>query len=831
MKNKVIQDLNSDWKFKEKRSETWLKAAVPGCVHLDLFDNNQIPDPFFGTNEKDIQWVAEKDWVYRLTFKPDPEILTRENIILNFHGLDTYALVYLNGNKILESNNMFHPWTVDVKNILKDGENELLVHFLSPINNILPSLKSKDYILPADNDQIKNTSPYTRKAPYHYGWDWGPSFATSGIWQSVELLGIGNWSIESAHIVQEKVSSGKAELVLELVVESSAAVEAELLIVEEKSNTKISRSMQLKHGENHLSQTIIIDQPDLWWPIGHGEQYLYQFQIRLETKDGREELTKRIGIRDFKVEQKEDEQGTGFTFVINGKPIFSKGANWIPADSFTTRLKKRDYRELLASAVKANMNTLRVWGGGIYESDDFYSLCDEMGILVWQDFMFACSLYPADDDFLKSVEKEARYQVSRLKDHPSIILWCGNNEIAWAWHNWGWKEKYPEEVYTEDYNNLFHDVLPKVCKELDPSRLYWPSSPGDSETLPERGQNYGSGDNHFWDVWHGGKDFSAFDENIGRFMSEYGMQSFPDLKTVDLFCDRSQQDLESDTIKSHQKASLGNGNVEKYVEMYFPRPKNFRSFVMVTQIMAGEAIKRAVEAHRRSMPHCMGSLYWQLNDCWPVASWSSLDYYGNWKALHYYAREFFSPVLISVLEKDDSINIFVVNDGDRIEQAELELKLIRFDGELQTSKKIEIAIQGNSSSQVYKKAIPELLEGVESGSVLLRSSVRADGKNISANDHTFVRPKELTLLDQDFSFEYKKERGKHIIYIEALSFLYKMHISCKNDTGVFSKNFFEMVPGDMAKIEYQPSDEYMEKHSAEMLEFECNSLFGLSNHC
>ena len=829
MKNKVIQDLNSDWKFKKKGSETWLKAAVPGCVHLDLFDNNEIPDPFFGTNEKEIQWVAEKDWVYRLNFKPDPEILTRENVILNFHGLDTYALVYLNGNKILESNNMFHSWTVDVKNILKDGENELLVHFLSPINNVLPLLKSKDYILPADNDQIKKTSPYTRKAPYHYGWDWGPSFATSGIWKSVELLGIGNWSIESAHIVQERVSSGKAELALELVVESSADAEAELFIVEEKSNTNISRSVQLKHGENHLSQTIVIDQPDLWWPIGHGEQNLYEFQIGLETKDGREELTKRIGIRDFKVEQKKDEQGTGFTFVINGKPIFSKGANWIPADSFTTRLKKRDYRELLESAVKANMNTLRVWGGGIYESDDFYSLCDEMGILVWQDFMFACSLYPGDDDFLKSVEKEARYQVSRLKDHPSIILWCGNNEIAWAWHNWGWKEKYPKEVYKEDYNKLFHGILPEVCQELDPSRLYWPSSPGDSETLPEMGQNYGSGDNHFWDVWHGGKDFSAFDENIGRFMSEYGMQSFPDLKTVDLFCDRSQQDLESDIIKSHQKASLGNGNVEKYVEMYFPRPKNFRSFVMVTQIMAGEAIKRAVEAHRRSMPHCMGSLYWQLNDCWPVASWSSLDYYGNWKALHYYAREFFSPVLISVLEKDDSINIFVVNDGDRIEQAELELKLIRFDGELLTSKNIEIAIEGNSSSRVYKKATSELLEGVESGSVLLRSSIKADGKIISGNDHTFVRPKELTLPDQDFSFEYKKERGKHIIYIEARSFLYKMHIRCTNDTGNFSKNFFEMVPGDLVKIEYHPSDSFMKDHNTESLDFKCDSLFGLIN--
>ena len=298
--------------------------------------------------------------------------------------------------------------------------------------------------------------------------------------------------------------------------------------------------------------------------------------------------------------------------------------------------------------------------------------------------------------------------------------------------------------------------MPTVCQELDPSRYYWPSSPGDGDTLPGRGQGYGSGDNHYWGVWHGGEDFSAFEHNVGRFMSEYGMQSFPDLKTIDLFCDQGQQNLESDIIKSHQKASLGNGNVEKYVDMYFPKPKNFRSFVMVTQIMAGEAIKRAVEAHRRAMPYCMGSLYWQLNDCWPVASWSSLDYYGNWKALHYYAREFFAPVLVSVLEKDEHINLFVVNDGEGIKHAELELKLIRFDGEVLTTKKIETDIKANSSSQVYSLATSELLEGADPSSVLLRSSVKVDGNTISGSDHTFVRPKELSLPDQVLGFEYKK---------------------------------------------------------------------------
>tara|TARA_Y100000748_G_scaffold303472_1_gene308712 strand:+ start:661 stop:3150 length:2490 start_codon:yes stop_codon:yes gene_type:complete len=829
MNNLISQKLNSNWVFKESGDSMWLDATVPGCVHLDLLANDLIPEPFYGTNEKDIQWISDKDWSYRLIFQPDTELLTRDRILLIFHGLDTYVTVFLNDEKVIEADNMFHPWRVDVKGLLKEGENELLVQFFSPINKILPILESGNHILPAVNDQIKNTSPYTRKAPYHYGWDWGPSFATSGIWQAVELIGTGKWSIKSAQIIQEKVSSRKADLALQLVIECSIDIEAELLIREQRSNTNISKSVQLKHGDNTLTHRIHIDHPELWWPVGHGDQNLYEFQIGLEAESGKQNLTKRIGLRDFKVVQKKDDQGAGFSFVVNNKPIFAKGANWIPADSFTTRLKKQDYLSLLKSAVSANMNTLRVWGGGIYESDDFYDLCDEMGILVWQDFMFACSLYPGDEDFLKSVEKEAKYQVDRLKHHPSIILWCGNNEIATAWHNWGWKEKYPERVYKKDYKNLFHEVLPSVCRELDPNRLYWPSSPGDSNKLPKTGQNYGSGDNHFWDVWHGGKDFHAFEKNIGRFMSEYGMQSFPDLQTVDLFCDEEQQDLDSKIIKSHQKAPLGNPKVEKYVDMYFPKPKNFRAFVITSQIMAGEAIKHAVEAHRRAMPYCMGSLYWQLNDCWPVASWSSLDYYGNWKALHYYAKEFFGPVLVTVLEKNGKTCFFVVNDGNSFDQAELELKLIKFDGELIGSEKIEIAIPANSSSEVYKITTSALLKGAEPNNVLLRSTVTVAGKKISGNDYTFVRPKDLKLPEQDFSYEYKKEKGKHIINLEAHSFMYKMHILCTNDSGKFSKNFFEMVPGDLVKIEYHPCDNFIKEHKTKSLNFKCDSLFGLIN--
>ena len=829
MHNIIYQQLNSRWTFKEKETETWLNATVPGCVHLDLIDNNQIPDPFFGTNEKNIQWIAEKDWTYRLTFHPEPEILTKDKVNLNFHGLDTYALVYLNGDKILESNNMFHPWTVDVKNILKDGENELLVHFNSPINNVLPSLKSKDYILPADNDKIKNTSPYTRKAPYHYGWDWGPSFATLGIWRSVELVGHGDWIVESAHLHQEKVNKDKAQLVLKMSIDSSIECDAELIISDTKKDIHLTKSISILPGPNSLDQNIVINNPELWWPVGHGEQNLYEFNIILNTENATEKIIKRIGLRDFKVEQKKDGKGASFTFIINGKPIYSKGANWIPADSFTTRLKKEDYYGLLDSAIKANMNTLRVWGGGIYESEQFYNFCDEMGILVWQDFMFACSLYPGDQEFLNSVEKEARYQVNRLKDHPSIILWCGNNEIAWAWHNWGWKDKYPENVYKEDYNNLFHDLLPRVCRELDRSRLYWPSSPGDDESLPVSGQNYGKGDNHFWEVWHGGKEFHAFDDNIGRFMSEFGMQSFPDLKTVSSFCNPKEKDLESEVIKAHQKASLGNGNVEKYVHMYYEKPKDFDSFVMTSQIMAGEAIKYAVESHRRSMPYCMGSLYWQLNDCWPVASWSSLDYYGNWKALHYFAKDFFNPVLISITEIGKDICVFVISDRDNLKQAKLELELLRLNGELIKTEKISFNVKPNSSAKVFSVSKSKFLGSLNLNEIILRSSIVIHKREISHSDYLFAKPKELNLPKQNFKHNYQRHEDTHTIIIEAMSFLYRFYVHCANDTGVFSKNYFNMIPGDVVELQYLPSKKFIEYHSNQELQFEYNSVFGLSN--
>ena len=829
MSKKNTQVLNEGWEFQCDGESDWLNATVPGCVHLDLLNHELIPDPYFGLNEQKLQWISKKSWNYRLHFTPEKELQQKKNKRLCFYGIDTYATVYLNGKKIISANNMFHPWEVDVTDIIVPGRNELNVKLRSPINEILPHIESMNYKLPAENDQAGGTSPYTRKAPYHYGWDWGPCFVTSGIWQEVELFGWNSWFIKNIFIRQEKCDKDRADLTLEVDIMSKNNKSGKIIIFEPKSEIYYEHSIKFSKGENKLYFDLVVVKPELWWPAGHGDQPLYDFQVTIHADGEEEKFSKRTGLRDVAIKRVKDDKGKSFTIYVNGKPIFAKGANWIPADSFTSRLTSKDYKLLLQNVIKANMNTLRVWGGGIYESDEFYQLCDRMGILVWQDFMFACSLYPGDNEFLDSVDKEARYQVDRLKDHPSIILWCGNNEIAWAWHNWGWKEEYPETVYTQDYNQLFHNVLPKVCRELDPSRLYWPSSPGDNDSLPETGQNYGSGDNHFWDVWHGGKDFRAFEDNIGRFISEFGMQSFPDPKTIDTFCDEKDKDLSSDIIKSHQKASLGNGNVEKYIDMYFPKPKDFNSFVMISQIMAGEAIKAAVESHRRAMPYCMGSLYWQLNDCWPVASWSSLDYYGNWKALHYYAVEFFSPILLSHVEEDDRLCFYVICDNDNSKKAELMMKLISFDGIIRNCETITFRVPSNTSSKVYEVETSSLLKNVDPREVILRSSILLDGKIIKNSDYFFVSPKDLNLPEQKFKYDYEKEQGRHLICIESLSFLCKLHVRCANDSGIFNRNFFDMIPGDIAKIEYLPSDNYLKTQTQSSLVFELNTVFGLSN--
>ena len=803
--SKASQILHNGWEFQRFNTDSWYSATIPGCVHLDLFANDLIPNPFFRLNESQLQWISNENWTYRLTFQPSSKVLSKKNIEIFLHGLDTYADVNLNGTNVICANNMFHPWSAEIKDIINAGDNELLVQFRSPLKEVVEKMKSMDYTLPADNDQAGKTSPHTRKAPYHYGWDWGPCLVTSGIWKGVELIGWDDWHVNHFQISNKSVSKDNAELEVELEVIAEIQETFKITLSELITGNEYKKAFKMKDGINNFSFNISLTNPQLWWPYGHGDQILHHFFLTIETDNQLDYKERKIGIRDVTIKRASDQRGESFEIFVNNMPIFSKGANWIPADYFVERLQVEDYRRLLKDAIRANMNTLRIWGGGIYEPDHFYELCDEMGIMVWQDFMFACSMYPADESFLKSVKREARYQVERLKSHASIILWCGNNEVASGWLSWGWKEELPDSIW-EDYRKLFHELLPKVCNELDPQRLYWPSSPCHGTDQSNQDQIYGKGDNHYWGVWHGGDDFNAFEDNVGRFMTEYGMQSFPSMSMVESFTHEKDRSLDSDVMNAHQKASLGTGNLMKYIEDYYRMNDDFESIVGLSQIMQAEAIRFAVEAHRRNMPYCMGTLYWQFNDCWPVISWSSIDYGGNWKALHYAARKFFSPILVSIKDLNDKIEIHVINDQHHEVESGIRLGLFNLNGDILFKDSSEINVEPFSSNIYRAFDKNDFLGGIDLSATVFRAELFVGGKVLSRAHQFFRRPKYLSIPSPEFDYKIERVRGKYVITIKSKSFLCQVHLISIKVRGVFSDNYFEMLPSEVQMIDFEPSE-------------------------
>ena len=646
MSQVINYTLNAQWEFKERGTDTWHKATVPGCVQTDLFANKLIPDPFYRLNERDLQWIDKRDWVYYSQFDVAPETFAKQNIILDFKGLDTYATVTLNGKTILVANNMFREWLVDCKEILKPSGNELNIEFESVINKTLPIYDAMSFHYPSPNDQSeigglgdKKVGMLTRKAGYNFGWDWGPRFITAGIWRPIDVIAYDDIRLVDVYAVTNSATKSQAELSTSVEIKSEITGVVQVEIWFDNKLIK-STDVELQRGKMTYELTFPVNNPQLWWCNGLGTPFLYPLKSVLKKGDkiiDQKEI--KIGIRTVEVVHQPDKEGRSFYFKLNGIPVFMKGANYIPIDNFPARISKSRYREVINSAVDANMNMLRVWGGGIYENDYFYELCDENGILVWQDFMFACTLFPGDNAFLENIHQEAIDNVRRLRNHPSIALWCGNNEIHTAWFGWGWKSNFEKESpelaqkLWHDYDTIFNKILANVVTENDKQRFYWPSSP--MATFDQKAGDLSSGDIHYWDVWHFAKPFEEYTTNVGRFMSEYGFQSFPAFSSVKKYTEPGDYSIESEVMMAHQRHPRGNQLIKTYLGYYYKTPKDFESFLYMGQVLQAEGIKLAVETHRSAMPRCMGTLYWQLNDCWPVASWSSTDYYGKWKAQHY----------------------------------------------------------------------------------------------------------------------------------------------------------------------------------------------------
>lgn len=790
--------------------EAWMPAAVPGCVHTDLLASGKIGDPFYGKNEKDQQWIDRCDWEYKTSLRLDELLWARQRIELVCHGLDTFATVSVNDQEVLSANNMFRRWRVDLKSVLRPGENDLHVRFRSPISEVESDYRSLGHLLPAANDQGNPmVSMFARKAPYHYGWDWGPRFVTSGIWRPMTIEAWDVARIDDVHMIQDVLSDERAKLRIRVTVVACRPARGLLKVIVEGTGAISEIDASLHEGANTLEAHLEVERPHRWWPNGLGTPHLYRVGAILQA-DGREvdSRTVRIGLRSLEVVHRIDDEGKSFAIHVNGAPTFMKGANYIPLDSFPSRPSHDRYRELLESAARANMNMIRVWGGGIYEDDRFYDLCDELGILVWQDFMFACSMYPGDEAFVENVRQEAVQNVRRLRNHPSIALWAGNNEIEVAWRRWGWQEKFKLSSETQtklwhDYERIFHEVLPAVTAEHDPARFYTRSSPSanDDRVVPD---TLGFGDMHYWGVWHAERPYTDYAENVSRFMSEYGFQSFPEIETVARYAPQSEWRIDSSVMVAHQRHPRGNELIRTYMDRDFREPKDFESFLYVSQVLQATIIKYAAEQHRRRMPYCAGSLYWQLDDCWPVASWSGIDYFGRWKALHFFAARFFAPLLVTVVDDGRSLAVSLVSDRRDEVRATLVARLVDFEGAQLWRSEIDVRVRANRSEVHLTLDRDTLLaHGTAARSVLV-IDLMAGPDRLSRCLHYFERPKDLDLPDPGLTLEVAAGGSSSAtsLLVRARRLAKSVRLAVRGGDGRFSDNYFDLLPGEAVTVQY-----------------------------
>ena len=801
---KILSGKN--WKFRQKDSKKWFKASVPGCVHSDLYNNGLIPSPFFGLNAKDIQWIEDAEWEYKLTFHVTEKILKSPLNEMIFEGLDTFSEVILNGNWILSTENMYVPYHCNVGSYLKKGKNHLYILFKSPYKTPLKKYSEHPYPLPAVNDKgEKPVSPFVRKAPYMYGWDWAPRLLTSGIWKDIRLL-----SIDTARFVHVSaciidITTEKAIIKIHCEAEMIKNDDYNLTIVWDKKNI-IKQKLDVSSREIKQNVEFTIDNPELWWPKGYGEQNLYHIECIIESDiQTHDSFSVYIGLRTILLKSVPDTDGMPFVFNVNGKDIFVRGANLVPVEYFPSSISLNKYEDIIHNILSANMNMIRIWGGGIYESDYFYQLCDKYGIMVWQDFMFACSMYPSDAGFLSNIEHEIRHQVRRLKSHPSIVLWCGNNEIHEGYHNWGWKEElgaHKEEAW-QSYKRIFHEMIPHILKQEDPSRPYWPSSPyPGTESSPDPNR----GDFHYWDLIKDIQPYTVYSENIGRFMSEYGFKSYPEMRTLNSFLNPEDLHLRSEALESHQGWETGADLVEKNLHWFYPKTTVFELMVYESQLIQADAVEYAIENHRKAKPFCMGTLYWQLNDCWPAASWSSIDYFGRWKALHYKLKNAFRDIILTASTDDGCLRIFIVSDLPERKPVQLQFRIIDFKGRILAEDNSIHELNPDAAQLVYKQNMYEFLTEDEKKHTVLAMNV-FDGNHLLAHKlHFFVKPKDLLLEDPEISIHIEKKFHKYFIFVKAMKLAKSIYITHAKQDGFFSDNFFDLLPLEDKIVVFEPSE-------------------------
>ena len=798
----AVKNLHEGWKFRQARLTNWYPATVPGVVHTDLLQNKIIEDPFFRLNERGLQWIDKEDWVYETCFTLAADMMRKENMELVFEGLDTYADVYLNDECILKADNMFRRWSIPVRQYIREENNILKVYFHSPVKIDVPKWDALPYQYPASNDQSENgglfnkkISIFARKAGYHYGWDWGPRLVTSGIWRPVYIRAWSDLRINDVFIEQKEVGAGRAVIAGHVELDADKDMDGVLVTITDEATGRVLGEWQadLKRGTNRVTVDFVLHKPKLWWSNGLGEPFLYRFRTDIiaggELLDSK---TERVGIRSLKVVHQPDKDGHTFYIELNGRPVFAKGANYIPSDNFLPRVTPENYKRTILDAAGVNMNMLRVWGGGIYENDVFYDLCDEHGIMIWQDFMFACSMYPAEGALLDNIHQEAVDNVKRLRNHACIALWCGNNECQDAWLGWGWKceierqnKEYADKIWAQ-YRQQYHVTLPGVVREYAPGTFYWPSSPFAFE-----GEMSGTtdGDRHYWSVWHGKAPISDYDSEKSRFFSEYGFQSFPEFDSVKRYAPYPEDwDIRSEVMMSHQRGGdHANGLIETYLLNEYKKPRDFRAFLYMNHVLQGDAIKTAIESHRRQMPYNMGTLFWQHNDCWPVASWASRDYYGRWKAQHYYVRKAYDDILISSVVEGDDLKVYAVSDRLENTSGRLQLQVCQFDGTVVHHWGKSVGISGNDSRVCFSAPLAKLLEGANRGTVYVRVDYTDKSGRVYHNNYCLGKQKDMDYPKVDLQTEVRSIEGGYEVTVSADKFARAVCLSVADNESVYSE--------------------------------------------
>ncbi|PTX97234.1 glycoside hydrolase [Verrucomicrobia bacterium LW23] len=840
------QSLSSaDWTFTEDNlsGEVWHKATVPGCVHKDLIANNLIPDPFFGRNELALQWIEEKNWKYRAEFVAAPELFELEEVDLVFGGLDTVADVWLNGEHILYSDNMFHSHRIPLRGRLRRGEkNALVITFGSAMEYI--RTKRQGFVAKEFNDPVGGSTKI-RKMQCNFGWDWGPRLVTCGVWLPARLEGWSVNRIESVRIAQRHETPGEGAVVVTAVPElaranAGARFRATLSLAGEEIASKEGSADEL---------VLAVADPQLWWPAGQGAQPLYDVVVELLDGAGGGVVSswkRRIGLRTIVLDMEPDEfevtagptdqKVNRFGLRVNGRLVFAKGANWIPAHSFVAGLGRGDYEPLLRFMTDANMNLIRLWGGGIYEHDVFYDLCDEMGLMVWHDFMFACTHSPGDAEFLASVRREALEQTTRVRHHASLALWCGNNEVI----------ALNQSLYRDNaearaaYVATFLELLPAVVKEKCPDVSYIHGSPHYPVPGLEGGEPIRSIDEHDWKVWHSLAPVSHYETTRHRFCSEFGMQSYPSPEIAETFCPPDQLNVFSPTFEVHQKNSGGNQTIFSYASRLFQFPRDYRAVAYQSQLNQAYCMKTAVEHFRRQSPQCLGAVYWQVNDCWPVASWSGLEFGGKWKALHHEARRFFAPALVSfrhlgaekrgignyIKNSRGAVEIYGLYDGPGDLDVVISWKLLTLNGKEIAAGSGNAALRQGRGLLWKTLDLTDTLDTVGRENVVLKAELRAAGAGpespaLAGNTTYFVAPLYLALRADPIETAWEPVAdgaGRTArLRLRSDSLHYRVCVELEGTGAWYSDNFFDLLPGEEKSVDVRFPQEVGQEDLAKLL--------------